>query len=456
MWLWGLLNASRSAGVLRSADEVIALADLASSSLLTGGQLEALRARSVLLVSRRQLTTALALIELDGVARRIVLCPPDFPAAHMSTLIRTAGVDACVVEASSEPPAAWLPEFGLTVSTLPCLQLSAVERRQSQETEWILLTSGTSGAPKLVLHTCRTLTHAFAGSQPPPSAIVWGTFYDIRRYGGLQILLRSLRSGSMVLSDVSETITQFLMRLRDAGATHISGTPSHWRQALMSGYAPAIAPCYVRLSGEVADQAILDALQSAFIGAAVEHAFASTEAGVAFTIDDRLAGIPESALGAHALAETCIVDGTLRIRGAGTAICYLGGDKPLKDGEGFIDTGDRLELRDGRYYFVGRVGGVINVGGLKVHPEEVEAVINSHPDVQMSLVKARRSPITGMVVTADAVLVKRGTRDDAAVRHEIRELCQRSLAAYKVPVIIRIVPTLELSAAGKLVRRADA
>jgi acyl-CoA synthetase (AMP-forming)/AMP-acid ligase II len=40
-----------------------------------------------------------------------------------------------------------------------------------------------------------------------------------------------------------------------------------------------------------------------------------------------------------------------------------------------VDTGDMVELEDGRYYFRGRIGGVINVGGQKVYPEEVEAVI---------------------------------------------------------------------------------
>ena len=63
-----------------------------------------------------------------------------------------------------------------------------------------------------------------------------------------------------------------------------------------------------------------------------------------------------------------------------------------------------IELRDGRYHFVGRRGGIINIGGLKVHPEEVEAVINRHPGVRMSLVKARKNPITGAIVAADIVL----------------------------------------------------
>ena len=72
--------------------------------------------------------------------------------------------------------------------------------------------------------------------------------------------------------------------------------------------------------------------------------------------------------------------------------------------DGFVDTGDRVELRDGRYYFRGRTGGVINVGGLKVYPEEVESVLNADPRVRMSLVRARRNPITGAVVVADVVL----------------------------------------------------
>ena len=117
--------------------------------------------------------------------------------------------------------------------------------------------------------------------------------------------------------------------------------------------------------------------------------------------------------------------------------------------------GDRVELRDGRYVFIGRGGGVINVGGLKVYPEEVEAVINTHPGVRMSLVKARRSPITRAVVTAEVVLVEgaaTGRPAEDVVKGEILEACRRGLAAHKVPMTIRIVPALEVSASGKLVR----
>jgi acyl-coenzyme A synthetase/AMP-(fatty) acid ligase len=98
---------------------------------------------------------------------------------------------------------------------------------------------------------------------------------------------------------------------------------------------------------------------------------------------------------------------------------------------------------------------VINVGGLKVHPEEVEAVINTHPRVIMSLVKGRRSPITGAIVVADIVLRGSGRsagETDEMMSQEILAACKRVLPAHKVPTRIRIVPSLEMTAGGKLVR----
>ena len=129
----------------------------------------------------------------------------------------------------------------------------------------------------------------------------------------------------------------------------------------------------------------------------------------------------------------------------------------MKDAEGFVDLGDRLELRGERYYFVGRSGGIINVGGLKVHPEEIEAVINSHPLVRMSLVRSRRNPITGAIVAADVVLTdaagtQREHSADERIRQEILQACRAALPGYKVPALIRFLPSLEMSASGKLVR----
>jgi acyl-coenzyme A synthetase/AMP-(fatty) acid ligase len=208
----------------------------------------------------------------------------------------------------------------------------------------------------------------------------------------------------------------------------------------------------VRLSGEIADQAILDQLRVAFPDSDIAHAFASTEAGVAFDVGDGFAGFPASYLGRRGDVEMRVVDGSLRIKSGRNSFGYLGDgvQQPFDDG-GYVDTGDLVELRDGRYYFVGRVGGVINVGGQKVHPEEIEAVINRHPEVQMSRVTARKNPITGALVVADIVVTPEHAPLDT-VKDQILAACQRDLARHKVPAVIRFVPAIEVAASGKLAR----
>ncbi len=449
--LWELIQAAPAGAWLQGLRGRITLADLAQRTCLDT-DLQRAQGRSVLLACKDQLTAALALIELDGVARRVVLCTPDLAAAHRPGVIRTAEAELCVRDAWS-PPAA---EIGIdAVEASAQLRPLRAARARTLTTEWILLTSGTTGAPKLVLHTLATLTAALRGGAAPEPGVVWTTFYDIRRYGGLQIFFRGLLGGALLLSDPQEDVGDFLSRAARAGVTHISGTPSHWRKALMSGLTARLAPRYVRLSGEIADQAVLDGLRAAYPEAIVAHAFASTEAGVAFEVRDGQAGFPAALVGAAGSRIELKVDETLKIRSAGTAGRYLGeGAEVLRAADGFVDTGDRVELRDGRYYFMGRRGGVINVGGLKVHPEEVEAVINQHPWVRMSLVKARRNPITGAVVTADIVL-KEGqgpAPPEKTLVHELTERCKKALAAHKVPALIRVVPALEISPSGKLVR----
>src|SRR4029077_14586875 len=137
-------------------------------------------------------------------------------------------------------------------------------------------------------------------------------------------------------------------------------------------------------------------------------------------------GFPASLVGAPDDVEIRVEDGSLRIRSARNAIRCAGDEhSPIFDDDGFVDTGDMVERRGDRYYFLGRRSGIINVGGLKVYPEEVEAVINRHPGGGMSMVRARKSPITGALVVADVVLRGEPDRDDA--RREILTICHEHL-----------------------------
>ena len=161
-------------------------------------------------------------------------------------------------------------------------------------------------------------------------------------------------------------------------------------------------------------------------------------------------GFPASLVGAPGLVEIRIADGTLQIRSPRTASAYIGSADRLEN-EGFVDTGDMVEKRGERYYFAGRRGGIINVGGLKIHPEEVEAVINRHPAVHASRVSGRKNPITGSIVVAD-VMLKDPANPDPAIKQAILGACRESLTEFKVPAMLRFVDNLALTAGGKLAR----
>jgi acyl-coenzyme A synthetase/AMP-(fatty) acid ligase len=426
-----------SAAALLGRHAVVPLSDMgrAIAGDLTGAH--------VLLRTRDQLHAALALIELDGVAARIVIAPPDVKPEHLPSVMERATIDVVV----SDDPALAVEKSCFARVSLP---KPGTVSAPSCHTEWVLFTSGTTGIPKMVVHSLQGLT----GAIKPRAAgnITWGTFYDVRRYGGLQILLRALLGHTnLVLSDAEEELSDFLARLGRHGVTHLTGTPSHWRRVLMSPANGPIAPGYVRLSGEIADQAVLDSLKTRFPDAAIGHAYASTEAGVGFEVNDGREGFPAGLIGAPGPVEIKVVDGVLHLRSPRTATEYVGGGDLMQ--EGWVDTGDMVEQRGDRFYFAGRKGGIINVGGLKIHPEEIEAVINRHPGVRMSRVFGRKNPITGAIVVAEVVLAD-AANDNAkdGVRKEILDTCRQMLPAFKVPAMLRFVPHLELTAGGKLSR----
>jgi acyl-CoA synthetase (AMP-forming)/AMP-acid ligase II len=444
---------------LWGARDSVAFTDLLKGSSF-GRRLGEFQGRSVLVATKDQLTAALAMIEMDGLARRLVICPPDVPQDHLRAIVATAEVDAIASDCGTDPEAFGIPlHVRCSAAIEPRDDLQDVLSPSGWQTEWVLLTSGTIGVPKLVSHNVASLTAPIkAGARPP----VWGTFYDIRRYGGLQIFFRAIVGGaSLILSSASELVEDHLARLAAHGVTHISGTPSHWWRVLVGSAAQMIAPRYVRLSGEIAGQAVLDNLRAVYPQAGLCHAYASTEAGVGFEVDDGLEGFPAHFVNAGSGdVDIKIEDGSLRLRCARTASRYIGAGAPaLLDKDGFVDTGDMVELHGDRYYFVGRKGGIINVGGLKVHPEEIEAAINRHASVSGSLVKSRKSPITGAIVVADVVLKEDPDGRDAgphlaALEREIIDMCRRDLAPYKVPATIRFVSALPMAATGKLLRNA--
>jgi acyl-coenzyme A synthetase/AMP-(fatty) acid ligase len=445
---------------LSDAHSSVSAGTLATCSAFAG-RLKELAGRSVLIATEHQLAAGLTLLAIDGLARRLILCPPDVASGYLPGIVADAEVDTIVSDrARPEHAGLGVPTFIVNEQDMKPSETAPARR---YETEWVLLTSGTTGAPKAVLHTLASLAAWIRPRCAAEAPTVWSTFYDIRRYGGLQIFLRAIIGGtSLVLSDARETLEQFLVRLHACGVTHLTGTPTHWRRVLWNAERESISPRYIRMSGEVADQTILDGIRATYPQAKIEHAYATTEAGVCFEVADEREGFPATFLRERRRGvEIKIENDTLRVSSAGVAERYLGKASHRIPGEdGFVDTGDAIAVRGERCYFAGRRDGIINVGGLKVYPEEVEAVINQHPKVRMSRVRSQKNPLTGAVVIADVVLT--GSLADKAksprkseIEAEILALCRANLASHKIPVIVFFVANLPVAQTGKL-QRADA
>jgi len=321
------------------------------------------------------------------------------------------------------------------------------------ETQWIMATSGTTGTPKLVSHNLRSLTRSLKINLQIGSETIWALLYDPCRFAGLQVTLQACISGSLLLvpgSKDNEEIVEFLQREK---CTSVSATPSMWRRLLSATGGRKLNLNQVTLGGEIADRKTLQGLKLRFPDAKITHIYASTEAGVGFSVRDGLEGFPleylEKIPGSNVELKIS-PDGVLHLKGANFNQSYVDHPQALVNKGGFIDSGDVVEVRGSRVFFLGRANGSINVGGQNVMPEEVEAVLRGSPDILDAKVYGKPSPVLGSVVVAEVVPLKDCV--DVELKKQLQALCQRRLEAFKRPAVIRIVNDIELTGAGKLKR----
>ncbi len=379
-----------------------------------------------------------ALVALDGHAARMLLLAGDMPAAEVLRLAEAAGCDVLLSD-RADLPGAIRPEAGH----------GAGPPGVTRATEWILASSGTTGLPKLIRHDLSGLSRSvrpLATGAPRP---VWALGYEPTRFAGLQVLLQAvLGGGTLVAAEAGTGLAARLGLFTRAGCTHFSATPTLWRQILMHPAADGLKLRQITLGGEIADQPVLSALATRFPAARITHIYASTEAGVGFSVTDGREGFPAGLLEGGRLR---IDEGRLWIRPAGPPPGSLGPMPLPMNEDGFIDTRDRVERRGDRVHFLGREGGGINVGGAKVQPEMVERAILMLPEVALVRVTGKRNPLSGAVIIAE-VVPREPPEDQAGFRRLVIQHCRATLPPEAVPALIRLAPELAVNASGKLMR----
>jgi acyl-CoA synthetase (AMP-forming)/AMP-acid ligase II len=360
--------------------------------------------------------------------------------------------------ASIEPPSTKqieIPHFPSRLS----ITLFDDATRGSGESTVTILTSGTSGKPKAATHTWTTLARPIRMTQTEETQR-WLLSYAPHLYAGLQVILQCMAQGGVLVVDDSRGDIAALVKLMcDHRVGYVSATPSYWRKLFMladPNELVRVPIVQVTLGGEVADQLILDKLSATFPQARIIHIYATTELGRCFSVTDRLAGFP-----ARFLEQTSpdgvrmkIEEGELLVQSENRMRKY---DSAVSDGvsvtqDGWTRTGDLVDRSADRVYFVGRRSDLINVGGNKVAPLEVERVIREVNGVADVRVFPQNSSIAGQLVACEIVPGAGANRDD--LRRRVISHCQASLAGHARPRWITMVDQIELSSANK-VRRTN-
>ena len=149
---------------------------------------------------------------------------------------------------------------------------------------------------------------------------------------------------------------------------------------------------------------------------------------------------------------TRVVDGILHIKAQSAMLGYLNAPSPFTE-DGWFNTGDSVEV-DGEYLkILGRKSEIINVGGEKVYPAEVESIIQEMDGVAEVTVYSEKNPIIGNIVCAKVRLTRPEERGKLTVR--VKKYCQARLARYKVPVKVFIDEKSQHGARYKKVRISE-
>jgi acyl-coenzyme A synthetase/AMP-(fatty) acid ligase len=325
------------------------------------------------------------------------------------------------------------------------------------QTHWVLRTSGTTGTPKLVAHTLESLTSTTKLDIRAGAGMRWGLVYDPARFAGLQLVLQALLGGGVLVVPPQGPLASQLAFMAEHGVNALSATPTLWRKILMTSGAERLPLKQATLGGEIADQPILDGVRHCFPSARVVHIYASTEAGVGFSVKDAQAGFPRRYLERGHLAgiELRVCErGRLLIKKTAAARLILDGERRIASEDGFVDSGDMVRIVGERVMFLGRSSGSINVGGRKVMPETVEAVLLQHPAVAAAKVYAKRSSVMGNLVAADVCVRSDAAAptDTADLRADLQTSCRRRLANWEVPAVIRFVDNIDICTNGKVRR----
>jgi acyl-CoA synthetase (AMP-forming)/AMP-acid ligase II len=297
----------------------------------------------------------------------------------------------------------------------------------------VVFSSGSTGRPKGILHDFSRILEKF---MVPRKTLRTLTFLQLDHLGGINTLLYVLSNGGTVISlkdrspaAIGEAVERYQIEL-------LPVTPSFLNLFIVSDEFRKWDLSSLKIISygtEVMPQATLEKVKTLFPDVGLQQTYGLSELGVLRT-KSRDDGSLWVKVGGEGF-ETRVVDGILWIRAKSAMLGYLNAPQPF-DAEGWFNTDDQVEV-DGEYLkILGRKSEIINVGGQKVFPAEVEDVLIQIDNIKDAVVFGEKNFLMGNVVAAKVNLI--ADEDDASVKKRVREFCKARLSSYKVPVRIEV------------------
>jgi len=324
----------------------------------------------------------------------------------------------------------------VAVRQLPNTADHAIYRRlrEANRPGLVLFSSGSTGQPKAAVHDFVPLLEKFCVRRSSYRTI---TFLLYDHIGGVNTLLYTLSNAGCLVT-VRDRSPDGVLRAVEAYRVELLPTsPTFLNLVLLSEAYRRYDLTSLKLvtyGTEPMPQGTLQRIHELFPDVRLLQTYGLSELGIMHS-KSRSSDSLWVKIGGDGF-ETRIVDGVLQIRAKSAMLGYLNAPSPFTE-DGWFDTQDSVEV-DGEYIRVlGRKSEIINVGGEKVYPAEVENIIQDVESVREVTVYGEKNPITGQIVCA-RVVAKEGVEPGAVVAR-IKAACRKRLAKFKVPVKVSVV-----------------
>jgi acyl-CoA synthetase (AMP-forming)/AMP-acid ligase II len=313
----------------------------------------------------------------------------------------------------------------------------------------VLFSSGSTGAPKAVLWDAEPLIARHRQVRRTYRTLV---FLRLDHIGGLNTLFHVLCGGETLVAINQRDVPNVCNAIARHHIELLPTTPTFLTMLLVSGAVERFDLSSLRritYGTEPMHQGVLQSLAAALPGVDFKQTYGLSEVGILPTRSANRDSLWVKLDGNG--VSTRVVDGELWVRGSSAMLGYLNYATPF-DSDGWFNTHDAVEVQGDYVRILGRTSEIINVGGEKVYPAEVEDVLLKAENVRAAAVRGRRNAITGQVVTARVALAEAEPPREAERR--LLAFCRRRLAPFQVPALIEFALDPLHNERGKTVRIA--